>query len=61
MMFQSRAVFDYLMKKLTMTVISYLSSQITAGAQAVQIFDSWAGILAPDDYKEFELPYVKKL
>ena len=60
-MFQSRAVFDYLMKKLTMTVISYLSSQITAGAQAVQIFDSWAGILAPDDYKEFELPYVKKI
>ena len=40
MMFQSRAVFDYLMKKLTRTVISYLSSQITAGAQAVQIFDS---------------------
>ncbi len=61
MMFQSRAVFDYLMKKLTSTVISYLSSQITAGAQAVQIFDSWAGILAPDDYKEFELPYVKKI
>ena len=61
MMFQSRAVFDYLMKKLTMTVISYLSSQIIAGAQAVQIFDSWAGILAPDDYKEFELPYVKKI
>ena len=61
MMFQSRAVFDYLMKKLTKTVISYLSSQIIAGAQAVQIFDSWAGILAPDDYKEFELPYVKKI
>ena len=61
MMFQSRPVFDYLMKKLTKTVISYLSSQIIAGAQAVQIFDSWAGILAPDDYKEFELPYVKKI
>jgi uroporphyrinogen decarboxylase len=61
MMFQSRAVFDYLMKKLTKTVISYLSSQIIAGAQAVQIFDSWAGVLAPDDYKEFELPYVKKI
>ena len=45
MMFQNSGLFNYLMKKLTKTVISYLSSQISAGAQAVQIFDSWAGIL----------------
>jgi len=61
MMFQNIGLFNYLMKKLTKTVISYLSSQIIAGAQAVQIFDSWAGILSPVDYKEFELPYVKKI
>jgi len=42
-------------------VTSYLSSQIDAGAQAVQIFDSWAGILAPSDYRTFALPYVKKI
>ncbi|MBI4684032.1 MAG: uroporphyrinogen decarboxylase [Nitrospirae bacterium] len=60
MMFQNRGLFDYLMKKLTKTVISYLSAQIVAGAQAVQLFDSWAGVLAPSDYKESALPYVKK-
>jgi len=61
MMFQNSGLFNYLMKKLTKTVIAYLSGQITAGAQVVQIFDSWAGILAPADYKGFELPYVKKI
>ncbi|MEW6418304.1 MAG: uroporphyrinogen decarboxylase [Nitrospirota bacterium] len=59
MMFQHNGVFSYLMDKLTVTVISYLSSQIKAGAQAVQIFDTWAGMLTPGDYKEFALPYVK--
>lgn len=61
MMFQHSGVFDYLMDKLTTTVISYLSDQIKAGAQAVQIFDTWAGMLTPNDYKEFALPYVKKV
>ena len=61
MMFQHSGVFDYLMDKLTTTIISYLSDQIKAGAQAVQIFDTWAGMLAPDDYKEFVLPYVKQV
>jgi uroporphyrinogen decarboxylase len=60
MMFQHSGIFSYLMEKLTVTVTSYLSAQIKAGAQAVQIFDTWAGILAPPDYKEFVLPYVKK-
>jgi uroporphyrinogen decarboxylase len=60
MMFQSAPVFHYLMEKLTDTVISYLSAQIKAGAQAVQLFDTWAGILAPVDYKKFAFPYVKK-
>jgi len=61
MMFQHSGVFDYLMDKLTTTIISYLSDQIKAGAQAVQIFDTWAGMLAPADYKELVLPYVKKI
>jgi uroporphyrinogen decarboxylase len=60
MMFQHNGVFSYLMDKLTTTVISYLSAQIKAGAQAVQIFDTWAGMLTSVDYKEFVLPYVKK-
>jgi uroporphyrinogen decarboxylase len=61
MMFQHSGVFNYLMEKLTLTVISYLSAQIKTGAQAIQIFDTWAGILAPSDYREFALPYVKKV
>lgn len=60
MMFQNSDLFGYLMGKLTKTVISYLSAQIGAGAQAVQLFDTWAGMLAPGDYKEFAFPYVKK-
>jgi len=60
MMFQNPGLFSLLMDKITMTVISYLTSQIRAGAQAVQLFDTWAGTLAPGDYKEFVLPYVKR-
>lgn len=61
LMFQNSAVFRYLMDKITDVVTAYLAAQIKAGAQAVQIFDSWAGILAPADYKKFALPYVKKV
>lgn len=60
MMFQHPAVFDYLMEKLTVTVISYLTAQIKAGVHAIQIFDTWAGILSPIDYKNFVLPYIKR-
>ncbi|MDP2754721.1 MAG: uroporphyrinogen decarboxylase [Nitrospirota bacterium] len=60
MMFQYSGAFNYLMEKLTDTILSYLSAQIKAGAQAVQIFDTWAGMLTPVEYKEFALPYVKK-
>ncbi|NOX19669.1 MAG: uroporphyrinogen decarboxylase [Nitrospirae bacterium] len=60
MMFSAPEVFHALMQKITETTISYLRAQIKAGAQAVQIFDSWAGALAPDDYREFSLPYVKE-
>ena len=60
MMFQNPGLFSLLMDKITSTVISYLISQIRAGAQAVQLFDTWAGILGPEDYKEYVLPSVKK-
>lgn len=61
MMFQSPALFADLMEKISATVLTYLRAQIGAGAQAVQLFDTWAGVLAPDDFKNFELPYVKKI
>lgn len=59
MMFQSPGLFAALMEKITLTVIDYLSAQIAAGAQTVQIFDSWAGILAPVDYEKTVFPWVK--
>ena len=50
-----------LMDKLTRGLTEYLNAQIEAGADAVQIFDSWAGCLSPDEYREFVLPYSQKL
>lgn len=61
MMFQHNGVFNYLMEKLTEMVISYLTAQIKAGAQAVQLFDTWAGVLTPIDYKKLILPHIKKI
>jgi uroporphyrinogen decarboxylase len=48
-----------LMDHLAALTAKYLNYQIAAGAQAVQIFDSWAGCLAPADYEQFVLPHTK--
>ena len=40
-------------------ILSYLKGQIVAGAQAVQMFDSWVGTLAPEDYRDYVLPYSR--
>lgn len=61
MMYQNPELFCSLMEKITDTVINYLASQISAGVHAVQVFDSWAGILSPVDFEKFALPYVKKI
>jgi uroporphyrinogen decarboxylase len=50
-----------LMGKLTDTVSAYLLGQVHAGAQAVQLFDSWVGVLSPRDYREYVLPYSKRI
>jgi uroporphyrinogen decarboxylase len=59
MMYQNPGLFGALLEKITATTIEYLSAQIRAGAQAVQLFDSWAGILTPYDYENVIFPYVK--
>ncbi|MFZ1289955.1 MAG: uroporphyrinogen decarboxylase [Melioribacteraceae bacterium] len=50
-----------LLEKLSIVISEYLSAKIDAGANAVQIFDTWAGILSQSDFDEFVLPYVTKI
>ena len=46
---------------ITETTIAYLNAQVEAGAQALQIFDSWSGLLGPEDFKRFSFPYLQKM
>ncbi len=50
-----------LMNKLAQATRDYLAAQIEAGADVVQLFDSWIGCLAPQDFKEFVLPHVQSI
>jgi uroporphyrinogen decarboxylase len=50
-----------LLQKITDSTIAYLQGQIRAGADLIQIFDSWAGILSPDQYHSFSLPYIAQI
>jgi uroporphyrinogen decarboxylase len=59
LMFGAPAVWHDLMTRLSRVLADYLAAQVRAGAQAVQLFDSWAGTLSPDDYRRSVLPYSK--
>lgn len=61
MMVQAPDVLRSLLDKLTVMTIDYLNFQIDAGAQVVQLFDTWAGILGRDEYREWVLPYHKRI
>ncbi len=61
LMYRDRTAWDALMGRLARAVIVYLNAQIAAGAQAVQLFDTWAGCLGPDDYRHFVLPFVGRI
>ncbi|HET9771593.1 MAG TPA: uroporphyrinogen decarboxylase [Acidimicrobiia bacterium] len=50
-----------LMGRLADAVAEFLVAQVAAGAQAVQLFDSWVGALSPDDYAEYAYPYTKRI
>ncbi len=50
-----------LLEKITQSIISYLKEQVHAGADMIQIFDSWAGVLSPEQYKEFSLQYIARI
>ena len=61
LMYEEPEGWSRLMGILVDATARYLNGQIAAGAEAVQIFDSWVGVLAPDDYRTFVLPYTRAL
>lgn len=50
-----------LLQKITDTTIAYLKTKVEAGVNAVQLFDSWGGLLSPDDYRVFSWPYLQQI
>ncbi len=61
MMYSDPQTWHALMEKLSCVLTDYLLAQIRAGAQAVQVFDSWVGALGPADYVEFVQPYSRRI
>ena len=50
-----------LLQMITDTTIDYLKAKVTAGVDAIQLFDSWGGLLSPDDYNIFSWPYIQQI
>jgi len=61
LMYGDRASWDLLMQKLCATILAFLRAQVKAGAQLVQLFDSWAGCLSPSDYRTYVLPHTRNI
>jgi len=61
MLFDQPEMLHQILDVLADSVIAYLNAQIESGAQAVQIFDTWGGVLTPRDYKAFSLDYMQKI
>ncbi len=61
MMYAAPEAWHALMDKLASVLADYITAQIRAGAQAVQVFDSWVGALSPQDYVDFVQPYSRRV
>jgi uroporphyrinogen decarboxylase len=61
LMYNEPQLLHRLLGKLSETIILYLNAQIDAGVHMVQLFDSWGGIVSPDQYREFILPYQQQV
>jgi len=59
LMYDDSGAWHAMMSLIARALVKYLNAQIDAGAQAVQLFDSWVGCLGPDDYREFVLPHSR--
>ncbi|MEJ2244619.1 MAG: uroporphyrinogen decarboxylase [Acidobacteriota bacterium] len=60
-MYRNPSGWELLMKKLSETVLSLLKAQVQAGAQVVQVFDSWIGCLSPSDYRNYVFPHMRRI
>ncbi|MBF0317663.1 MAG: uroporphyrinogen decarboxylase [Nitrospirae bacterium] len=60
MMHTNPNLFNTIMGTITQSTIAYLSAQVDAGVHALQLFDTWAGVLSATDYRNWVFPYVKK-
>jgi uroporphyrinogen decarboxylase len=61
LIYQEPALAHQLLEKITQSTINYLKAQIVAGADMIQLFDSWAGVLGNDQYNLFSLQYISKI
>ncbi|MPZ71607.1 MAG: uroporphyrinogen decarboxylase [Actinobacteria bacterium] len=61
LMYSDPTAWHALMERLTVAMLAYLRSQVEAGADAIQLFDSWVGSLSPADYEAMVLPYVARI
>ncbi|WP_317167714.1 uroporphyrinogen decarboxylase family protein, partial [Sphingobacterium mizutaii] len=59
--FQQPEAAHQLLQKITDTTIVYLKRKVEKGVSAVQVFDSWGGMLSPEDYKEFSWKYINQI
>ena len=61
LMYREPSKWEALMARLVPALSEYLAAQIEAGAQAVQVFDSWAGCLGPEDYRRYAAPHTARV
>ena len=61
LMYTDPGAWHALMSRIARALSRYLNAQVAAGAQAVQLFDSWVGALSPDDYREYVLPHTREV
>jgi uroporphyrinogen decarboxylase len=61
MMYNQPMVWDELLRKLNVVLAAYIADQVKAGADVIQVFDSWVGCLSVEDYRKYVLPRTKEL
>ncbi|MFN8005922.1 MAG: uroporphyrinogen decarboxylase [Terriglobia bacterium] len=59
LMYREPEAWHEMMASISRSLVKYLNGQVAAGAQAVQLFDSWVGCLSPEDYRDFVLPHTR--